>query len=303
MYQKRNLLLILSCFILLVTNILFASEEIGTKTAYVQAIDAIIYSDPFLKIPIGKVSRGTLISVGKPLLKHPAFVPVIIAGRVAYIQLADLDIGAAGNLAEDSQHNLSGKHDPDLLIPPPSENILENNTGYFEFHRFSSGTELATMFQNIDGVNLTNMLGLSGSVLHHQSSSIFLWGIGTEFYSQTSLNVNYSFFLLNPTIGFTPIHNLIFCVDLLFSLDFSLGTNFVIQNNYYTETPGFWYGPSFGARFELFPKLKYHLIGTISYRSYKAVGAKDYFDDLDFSYPAVKSIGGINLSLGFAINF
>ncbi len=293
MFEIKNIFYILCCFLFLVTDYSFGSEKDGIKKAKVNVPESIIYSDPKLKSPIGKIHYNAIISIGNPLEINPQVVPVIVAGKVAYIKIIDLTINDELNPIF---------HDPDLLIQKPPENILKNNTAYLGFHQLSTGTDVSQMFQNIDSINIPFMPGISLSFLHRQCTTRLIWGMGFEYYSRSSQNANFSFLLFNPTVGFSPLKNSLFSLDLLFSFDFTFGNNFIIQNNYYSERSGFLYGPNIGARLVLLSFWQYHLTGTVSYRAYSMSGTTNYYDAQDVSYPAMKTLRGINISLGIAID-
>jgi hypothetical protein len=294
MYQIKSLALTLCCLIFFVTNISFGSEKVYTRSALVNIKEAIVYADPFLANAIGKISRNITISIGQPVRLNPKVVPVIVSGRVAYIQISDLYINDGSK---------SDYHNPNLLFEETPENILENNASYIEFHRFNFGTKASAPFQNIDAVNLTQISGVSVDFLHRQTTSNYLWGLGFEYYSTSSQNVSLAFFLIHPTFGFSPLKNMLFNLDLLVSLGFSTGTDFNINTNYHTETFGFMYGPKFSARLVFFPTLEYHLIGTLSYCSYNVVAPGIYYDINEVAYPGISRINGVNASLGIAAEF
>jgi hypothetical protein len=293
MIQNRNLLFILGCFLFLVTNISVGQEKVNIKKAMVESYEAIIYSDPLLKNPIGKVSKSTLISVGKATLNNPQVVPIIVAGEVAYIQLKDL-------IVDDPKNPTF--HDTSILFAKPPENLLKNNSVYLDAHQLLPGEEITSIFKNRDQVSYTSMNGISAAVYHRQSSSLFLWGVGLEYFYKSSTNANYSFMMFNPTFGFSPFKNRLFNLDLLFSFDFSTGSNFVVLNNYNLENGGFIYGPNFGARMVFFSSSKYKLTASMSYRLYRIIGASEYTDEKDVIYPAPTKISGLNLAAGISFD-
>ena len=302
MNQIRNLIFILCCFLFLVTNISFGAEEPGIRRAQVNVPEAVIYSDPATREPIGKVSKGTLISVGRPLTKNPSVAPVIVSGRIAYMQLSDLFLDQENKIIVHEKNSKTVYHDPNLLFPPPPENLLENNAAYITIHQLNTGPQMRDVFKNIDGVDLPYATGIGMIFLHRQSSANYLWGLGFEYYFQSSKNVDFDFFILNPTLGYTPIKNPLFALDLLFSLDFSLGTTLDIKNNYHNEDISTLIGPDVGARLVLFPNSKYHLTTTVSYRKYFVMGTSSYYDAQEVAYPPIKRIGGTDISVGFAFD-
>jgi hypothetical protein len=293
MSHLRVLLLILCCFLFFVTNISFGQDKSGIKKARVIESEAIIYADPTLKTPIGKASKNTQLYIGRPLEKNPEIAPIVVSGRIAYIQIANLYI---------DDKTKSDAHDPNYIYKDPTENFFENNSAYFAIHQMSIGSQINEMFQTVDGVNATSMTGLSAAYLHHQSASPYLWGLGCEYYSATSPNINFNYLMINPTVGVTAFKKMLLSMDLIFSYDFSVNARLDIENNSYLEKMNLIYGPNFGARIIFFPLMKYHLTSSLTYRLYNISADSKYYDTKDVAHSGLTSLDGLNFSIGFSIN-
>jgi hypothetical protein len=298
MHPLKNLTLILCGLLVYAPNI---SSAENIRTALVNVTEAIVYSDPALKNPLGKVPRGEHISIGKPLEKYPQVVPIIVSGRVAYIQLANLFMDQDNPIVTNGKKQKVLFHNPTLLDPPFTENMLKNNAAYFSIHMLNSGEQFQQIFQNIDGTTNTNMTEFSANYLHRQSTSRLIWGAGCDYYTQSSPNVDYRFLFIKPTIGFSVLKKSEFILDLIFSYGFSLVSTFNINNNTGEENGGFIYGADLGTRLIYWPSKKYHPTASLTYTHYGIMYSNDYFDAQRKSYPSAKQINGINLSLGFAV--
>jgi hypothetical protein len=314
MFFIRKILVILCCFLILVTNNSKAEEinKVTSKettketskirTALVNVIEAIVYSDPSLKNPIGIVPRGTYISIGGKLIKSPSVVPVVVDGRVGYIKLSDL------YLDEDQQFIINGRkvksiyHDPNYLDPRHDENLFLNNTVNVSLHKLFTGQEVKSLFQNIDGTDQSTMTVFGADYIHRHSQSRLIWGIGMEYLWATSENVKYSFLVLKPIIGHTIIKNPLLFLDLFATFTFSIDSTLIIKSNAKDNAAGFLFGTDLGARAVFFPEGKYHPTASIAFSSYKVRDVPNYSDSQDNTYPAVESIKGINLAIGISID-
>ncbi len=62
----------------------------GPQSARVIAPRAVVYSDENMSSPLGFISNDKLIKVGNPRKKNPNLVPLVVYGRVAFIEIKDI---------------------------------------------------------------------------------------------------------------------------------------------------------------------------------------------------------------------
>jgi len=62
----------------------------AAQTAYVKSTRAVIYADEDLSSPLGYVRRGRKLRVGDIKRKNDTVLPVIVSGRIAYIEVKNL---------------------------------------------------------------------------------------------------------------------------------------------------------------------------------------------------------------------
>lgn len=298
--------IILGCIFLFVTNVLVvvaneSDTSSGGHTARIIVPRAIVYSDENMNSPLGYISNDKFIKVGNPRKKNPDLVPVVISGRLAFIESKNLHFENESIENLNSKRGAPKEHNIDIVLTKPEEKLSENNSAYFALHQFAGGIDTKTLFENVDGANKQNYLSLGAYLYHRSPANKFFWGAGYEFNSITSNNIQFKIYMLNPTIGYTPIKTSLFLIDLSFSLDFSLGTEFKITNNTDEEPSPFLWGPQLTSRIVFTPNQKYHFYGGIGYRTYNVLNLNSVFDSSENLVNGISKISGIDLSIGFAL--
>lgn len=306
MLTKLNIL-ILGWFLLFVTPIMCSAEDndnpdmSGPHKAKVIVPRAIVYSDESLNSPLGYISSDKLITVGNPRKKNPDLLPMIVYGRVAFIEAKNIQYESESlEASQNSKRGAPREHNIDLVLNKPEEKLSENNSVYLAIHEFGAGVETKDLFSAINKEEKGTFTGFDLSILHRQTTGKFLWGAGIDYNILTSSGVDFNLFMLSPIVGFTPIRNPLFMTDLLFSFDIVSSAQLKIKTNTVNEPNGFAYGPQFGARIVFFPNLNYHITGNINYRSYKVVRLETVEDANGNSINGVSKISGVNLGIGLA---
>ena len=308
--MRSNLnVLIVSSFLLFVTPLMAwaatdnETNELlsGTHTARVIVPRAVVYSDEILNSPLGYIPNDKLITVGNPRKKNPDVLPLIVYGRLAFMETKNVHFENESIEQLNAKRGAPREHNIDIILEKPEEKLSENNSAYFDIHQFSGGEEVKALFQNVDGTEKESFIGYGLSLIHRQTPGRFIWGAGYEYNSISNDNLKFTYYLISPTFGYTPIKNSLFLVDLLFSIDFSIGANLKILNNSDNEPSAFVYGPQFNARMVFFPNQKYHLIGGIGYRSYKVLRVESLFNSLEQPINGISKIRGANLFIGLGL--
>lgn len=273
----------------------------GPQAARVIVPKAIVYSDEAMNSPLGYISNDKLITVGSPRKRNPDLVPLVIYGRLAFIELKNLHYESDSMEMQNSKRGAPREHNIDDVLAKPEEKLSENNSAYFHFHQFYAGEETSRLFQSVDGIEKDNLGGFGLSFIHRQLLNRVFWGAGFEYSTLSSLNVDLNTFMINPIIGYTPLRNPLFLLDLSLSLDFSLTAQLKLNNNYTDEPSPFFYGPQVMARIVFFPYQKYHLTGSLGLKSYKVLRIEELNDANDLPMTGISKASGLNLAIGFAI--
>lgn len=306
MLTKFNAL-ILGCIFLFVTPLIASAESdpseqlAGPHTARVTVPRAVVYSDENMNSPLGYISNGKLITVGNPRKRNPELLPLVVYGRLAFIESKNISFENESIEMLSSKRGAPREHNIDIILAKPEEKLSENNSAYFSFHQFSAGKETADLVTTIDGSTKDSFIGYGISLIHRQETGHVFYGAGYEYNTLSTTNLKFDVYMLNPIVGYTPIKNPLFLVDLIFSLDLSISAQLKIENNSINEPAAFLWGPQFGARIVFFPNQKYHVTGALGYRSYKVIREETLEDANGAAINGITKISGINLGIGFAI--
>lgn len=317
MLNLKKFLIILGLLIPLVTINSQASDEDrsvtnsdenraiteGPYSAKIIAPRAIVYADENKNTPLGYIANGKRVTVGNPRKKNRELVPLVVYGRIAYIEIRDIQYENEVDESFNSKRGAPREHNVDVTIQKVDELLSENNSIYFSLHQFFAGSEMKEFFNSLDGDEKERMGGFAFQFLHRQSFSRVIWGASFDYSSISSENVEWSFFFFGPTIGYTPLRNPLFLVDIYASLDLSIGSKLDISNNFVNEPSGFTWGPQANARIVFFPERKYHITGGMGIRKYKAVDYKPIEDRRSRQVNSVENIAGLNFFIGAGMEF
>lgn len=298
---------ILGLIFLFVTSIMVASASdsshqiTGPQTARIIVPKAIVYSDENMSSPLGFISNDKLVTVGNPRKKNPDLVPLIVYGRLAFIELKNIHYESKSMEKENSKRGAPREHNIDDILTKPEEKLSENNSAYFTMHQFYAGEETRQLFETVEGEGKSNIGGFGGSLIHRQTLGRFFWGAGFEYNTISSDNIDLNATMFNTILGLTPLKNPLFLVDLYLSLDFSITARLNLKNNFVNEPAPFFYGPQFSSRIVFFPNQKYHLTGTLGVKSYKVLRIETLKDNNDLTINGISKTSGLNLAIGFAI--
>jgi hypothetical protein len=308
----KTFLIILGLFLPFVTmaadnSIMTDSEKpliVGkTFLARVIAPKAIVYADENLLTPLGYLPNGKRLIVGNPRKINPNLVPMVVYGRIGFVEIKDLRYDDEEEEEYNSKRGAPKEHDVDITIKGADEKLSENNSAYISLHRYSVGSEVQKMFLAIDNSDVTSTSGFHSQFIHRQSASKFFWGAGLDYSSTSSNNAEFAYWLLSPTVGYTLLNNPLFKLEVYGSFDLALNVLLDIKNNFQKEPAGYAFGPQLNARFILFPNAKWHAFGGLGYRNYTITNLRDLRDaDLN-PLTGIEQVVGASLFLGLGIQF
>ncbi len=276
-------------------------REGATHAARVISARAIVYSDESMNSPLGYISNDRLIMVGNPRKKNPELVPLVVYGRLAFIEARNLHYENESVEIQNAKRGAPREHNIDLVLARPEEKLSENNSVYFDLHQFNTGEDTKTLFQTIDGTEKSGLSGIGVTLLHRNQNSRLLWGAAFEYNSTSSSAIDLKMTLMRAILGYTPIRTPLFLVDLGGALDVAPSITLLIKTNSVDEPNGFAYGASAHARIVFFPENTYHLFGTLGLRSYKVINLENLVDANSVPVNGISKMGGIDLSIGFAM--
>lgn len=281
-----------------------APGQLGaTYIARVTSPKAVVYADENMNSPLGFISNGKLITVGNPRKLNRELVPLVVYGRVAFIKISDIRYEDEDDDKFSSKIGAPREHDIDVIIQKPDEKLSQNNSAYFSLHQFYTGDELKNLFMAIDNEEKNSITGITAQFIHRKEFSKFFWGAGFDYSAVSSEHLRFAFFMINPTLGYTLLRNPLFLLDIYGSIDFSVTTAMDIDNNTDREPSGFLFGPQVNARIVFFPEKKYHLVGSMGYRKYKAREIDGLEDVNATPVEGVQNISGVQFAVGLGMEF
>lgn len=275
----------------------------GTYTARITANKAIVYADENMLSPLGYIANGKAIKVGNPRRINKDLVPLIVSGRLAFIEIKDIKYENSSDSEYKFKRGVPLEHNFDVTLEKPEERFGDNNSLFLALHTYSAGTQVKNAFLLYTGENVSAFKGLNLQFFHRQPTSNFFWGMGLEYSTISATGLSLNYLLAGPSIGYTPIKNNFFALDIFASLDFALKNELVIENTTAGKPSGFVWGPQISARALLYPYGRYHLFGGLSLRKYAVVGYDDLKDIDGNPTEGINSISGLGLFIGFGMDF
>lgn len=308
MRNFKNIRIILIAVLTFVISFsLFAEESSKTRIAKIIVPRAVVYADEYLNTPLGYIANGKYIHVGNPRKVNQEIVPLIVSGRIAYIELRDIDYQDDEVIESNQKNGIVREHNVDIILKKPEEKLNENNSIYFQLGRFDGGSELKQAVYNLESLEGSWLTSFGTFFLHRNPLSKIFWGAGFEYSYLKADQMRFDVFMFSPTFGYTFIRNFVFSVEAFANLDLATSTSFKIDNNYTEDPKGFMWGPQIGIRVIATPNTKYKIFGSLSYRKYSALDLSPLKrtdpDDIssEITYDGVSKVGG--LSLNFGIGF
>ncbi len=275
----------------------------GTYTARVTASKAVVYADENMLSPLGYIGNGKAIIVGNPRRMNRDLVPIVIYGRLAFIEIKDIRYEDKADEEYSVKRGAPREHNIDAIIQTPEEALSENNSFYFSLHTYATNDEIKRAFLRADDADNGSMTGFSAQFIHRKELSRVFWGAGIDYSSTSSASMKYGYWLLSPTLGYTPMRNRLFLVDVYASLDLALNTQLEITSNYEKEPSGWMYGLQANARIVFFPNSKYHVAGGLGLRKYTITGLETLQDSSGNYFDGITGLTALQIFLGVGYEF
>lgn len=312
MLKIKNILGILGLLLSFVTmgadNSLF--KEYGTLnmtgatyTARITAAKAVVYADENMLSPLGYIANGKAIRVGNPRRMNKDLVPLIVQGRLAFIEIKDIRYEDSSNEEYKFKRGAPLEHNFDLVLDKPEERMSENNSLFLTLHAYTPGSDVKNTALSFTEAEVSLMKGFNLQFFHREQSSKLFWGLGLDYSSVSSTGMSFNYLMAGPVIGISAMKNNLFMIDFYGSLDFALSNKLEIETNFTSEPSGFVWGPQVNARIVLYPYSKYHLLAGVTLRKYDVVGLDEVNDFNDELVPGIKGVTGIGAFIGFGMDF
>ncbi len=264
---------------------------------------AVVYADENMLTPLGYITNGKTITVGNPRRINRDLVPLVIYGRIAYIETKDIRFEDDIEEEYNTKRGAPREHDVDVTIQKPEERLSENNSVYLSYHRYNGGSEIKEFFRKMDGDERELMTGFHLQFIHRQSTSNLFWGVGLDYSSTSTPYVKFGYWLFSPTVGYGLLKNPLFSLDIYASVDLGLNLEYKNDDNYEEEPAGWIWGFQGNARVVFFPTAKYHAFLGMGIRKYNVTDLATVKDNDGVPTKGIKSLTGVSLFIGAGMEF
>ena len=241
---------------------LLSSTAWGTRHAHVKTDHAVVYADQNLSTPLGHISRGKRVVVGEVPRKYGTLLPILVAGKVGWIQIRDIQFVAIAD--SDSESML----EHDIIALEKSDNLGINNHISLVNNVFVFGKEWEELSYAIgDEVGLRPFY-MTVYFDHRPPSLRYSFGIGLSYLYLKQDNLVLSAPLLELKGLWSAIKYKYFNFDLSAGAFFSGA--FKVDGPYNPldedqDDTGEMYGINYGVEFKYFPYSTFSIINGLSF--------------------------------------
>ena len=276
-----------------------SGRAIAAQVAVITSPKAVIYSDQKLTTPLGYISYGKKITVGDVERKDGTVLPVIISGRVAYIQIKDINIKKTS--ADPGINTPKVKeHDIEESFKTDQDKLSENNFVSFRAGTYSGGEDWKLFSEEFDDTS-SNLANFSILMEHRTPVNRMSWGFGISYYTVAQDELEAKTLTLDGTLYYALVHFRYATIEGFGGFSFS-GDFKISQGGGEQITKGVLYGYNFGAIARLLPYSKIGFYGGFSIQ-------KLYIKDLEpitnenSDDVTIGSLSGTNIFAGLSYKF
>jgi hypothetical protein len=247
---------------LLLLTIFTIPSIFAAQNARVVTSGAIVYAEKMLKTPIGKIKRGSVIRVGNVARNNGRALPIIVAGRVAWIKVIDLRINWFKGMDETEEFDKTPRLTEHKVLKVDKMNveedtdpIHENNFLTLQAHYFSYNYIVGEEYSSDEDDDPINGYSLHFSFEHRPPQKLLNWGIGLGFYNHSEEDVALSWPTLDLMLYFVPFISEKIAFDFFGGLHLSgsFRAKYRMDDNSEKDSGARALGGSVGALFRFFP--------------------------------------------------
>lgn len=289
-------------FVFIIPTIAFSA---GRKVV-VTVPNAIVYSDLNMNSAIGKIPLGKFIRVGKVKRNYSSVVPVVVAGRIAFIKDSDVtpyEKWIRQTKGEEIEKLRATEHDVDIVLVKAEDKLSENNHVVLSAGNFSLGNEWDTLSQEFGDTAGSGLLNVKAIFEHRPLVHDWSWGAGIGQYlsNQASLSLNITALEL---IAYYTIFNFFDLISLQVQFGSLMTAAFKLTTNSGDSYNGALFGYLYGAQFRLFPHSKIGAVAGIQYQLVNVSGMESIVIDADTARTAtLESFTGAQVFAGLSYRF
>ncbi|EQC46345.1 hypothetical protein [Bacteriovorax sp. Seq25_V] len=271
-------------------------QILATRMAYTTNIKTIVYADENLDIPIGYIRAGRKITVGDNNLKTNTITPILVAGRIAYVQIKDITFESNGS--EISAAPEIKDHDVDMLFLTDEDKLKENNFLTLSLGVSGTGTQWEEFNSSLESESEKKNLSTFRLSLEHRTSlksyGFSIW-LG---YMNTSTDIaKFEAPLIGGEYQYRLIQTKLISIEGFAGLQFSGGAKITMIDGQISKSV--MYGTDLGVRARLFPFSTFGFNASASLFSNKITNM-DAIQDDDLNEYTFSSMGGAKIEFGIS---
>ncbi|WP_127717641.1 hypothetical protein [Halobacteriovorax sp. HLS] len=271
----------------------------AARVATITSPKAVVFSDQNLSTPIGYISYGKKVKVGDVEKKDGTILPVIISGRVAYIQTKDILIKRTADDPGITTPKIT-EHDVEMTFKTDQDKLSENNFVSIGAGALNGGAGWQDYSESFNDQS-SSLLNVSIHMEHRAPQNRLSWGFGISYYTVTQEFLALKTLTLDASLYYALVHFRYITIEGFGGLNFS-GDIKISQGQGEQISKGVLYGYNFGALARIMP---YSKIGFYAGASIKSLYINDMEPLLNDANQEVNisSLSGMNLFAGLSYKF
>lgn len=283
-------------------SLVFSHSAIAAQMAIVSSQKAIIYSDQGLTSPLGFVRAGRQLMVGTTPRQNGMIVPVVVAGRVAYIQTKDITLSNTDLVAGQApQGPKVTEHEVDLPMEEIKDDLKENNFLSLQLGQFFGGTQLEQLSEAA-GVENTAITSYRIMFEHRPVIHRYFWDVGFGLYSLTNEEFSLQALSIEGNFYYSLFQSRFLTVQgfagALFSGDFRITRESINE-----QSRGAAFGYQFGGTVKVATRQKWGFMGTAALQSILPQEIETVGYVLEDGSTQLTKLQSVHLSLGLVYKF
>ena len=284
---------------ILILLYLLAIQVFAAQIAIVNVPKAVIFSDQQLTTPIGYISYGKKIKVGEVEKRDGTILPVVVSGRIAYVQIKDLSVQDNLDSAGITTPKIT-QHDVELTFQTDQDKLSENNFFTASIGRAGAGEDWQTYSEEF-GEESSAFSVISLQMEHRNPQKTISWGFGLTYFSSSMEDIQAKSLAVEANLYYSLFNfryiSLSAFGGLLFSGDFQ-----VTQGGGEQNANGVLYGYSIGGIARILPHAKFGAFGGVSLRKIKVADLEE-IETPSGQQIGIEGLSGVSIFAGISYKF
>lgn len=290
-------------FLIFFINILPLAR--AAQVAVVKSSKAIVYAESSLATPIGYVTSGKKLLVGEIAQERGTVLPVVVAGKIAYVRLVDINVIEDEGILVGNEKKVREHTVADSLADNHIERMTGDSFVVASLNTFAMGDEWDQINEEIGNDTGQAATGFNVMFEYRPIDERYSFSIGLGYYSAKSNEAEFRMATAEGNYYYSPVKFGLVSVELFGGLLFSGDARMQLSSES-AESRGTMYGYQLGVQGRLLPKYKFGAAFGVALRNLSFGGLDEVerqtgatsFDEVSF-----KNINTLNLYAGVSYRF